>query len=163
MAAGVDYLIGDPWNWLHPVQVMGWIINYSTQLILNFCSQLQLNLVQSRRLGGIILGLGLIIGSGFTAWLLIRGLTRINFWLGSVTEIILLASCFAGKSLRVAVKDVLDSFGEGDLSTARSRLSLYVGRDTDNLCCRWGNRTLVLCRIRSVYAGDRQRSFSFSL
>ena len=50
-----------------------------------------------------------------------------------ILEVILLASCFAGKSLRIAAVDVLKPLNSGDLKTARSRLSLYVGRDTDNL------------------------------
>ena len=53
--------------------------------------------------------------------------------MGYAIEIVLLASCFAGRSLRVAVQDVLQSLHSQDLVTARSRLSLYVGRDTDKL------------------------------
>jgi len=128
LAAIWDYAIGDPPNWLHPVQVMGWVIEHFTRLTLNFCQE-----KWQRRLSGIILGLGLIIGSGSIAWLTIAGLRRINPWLDMVVEIILLASCLAGKSLRQAARDVLKPLSDRDLETARSRLSLYVGRDTENL------------------------------
>ncbi|MBE9166949.1 cobalamin biosynthesis protein [Pleurocapsales cyanobacterium LEGE 06147] len=127
-AAIWDYSLGDPRNWLHPVQVMGWIINRFTRLTLNFCQE-----KEQRRLSGIILGLGLIIGTGSIAWLAIGGLRKINPWLDMGIEIILLASCLAGRSLRQAAEEVLEPLSEKELKTARSRLSLYVGRDTENL------------------------------
>ena len=123
-----DYLIGDPWGWLHPVQVIGWIIQKYTDLVFKFLFPDWL-----RRIAGIFLGLGLIIGSGVFSWLMIKVIAAIHPLLGYAIEIILLASCFAGKSLRVAVRDVVESFDTEDLNSARSRLSLYVGRDTDNL------------------------------
>ena len=128
LAAIEDYLVGDPWHWLHPVQVMGWVINKYTQLAISFSKP-----GWQRRLAGIILGLGLILGSGLIGWLIVWGCTQVNFWLGITVEVILLASCFAASSLRVAVQDVLQPLSLGDLATARSRLSMYVGRDTENL------------------------------
>lgn len=123
-----DYLLGDPRNWLHPVQVMGWIVEHWTKLTLNVCL-----IKWQRRLSGIILGLGLIIGSGLIAWLTIEILRKINPWLAMGVEIILLASCFAGRSLRQAAEDVLTPLSKKQLELARSRLSFYVGRDTENL------------------------------
>jgi cobalamin biosynthesis protein CobD/CbiB len=32
-AAILDYLVGDPPQWLHPVQVMGWVIHHYCRLI----------------------------------------------------------------------------------------------------------------------------------
>lgn len=127
-AAIWDYLIGDPQNWLHPVQVMGWIINWMTNLVLDYYKQ-----KWQRRLIGIILGLGLIIGSGLISWLIVAALRWIHPWLGMGGEIILLASGFAGKSLRKAATDVMKPLSVNQLKIARSCLSLYVGRDTDNL------------------------------
>ncbi|MEM8829770.1 MAG: adenosylcobinamide-phosphate synthase CbiB [Cyanobacteria bacterium P01_G01_bin.19] len=128
LAAMEDYAIGDPRNWLHPVQIMGWIIDRYSKLSIKY-----LPVGCWRRLAGIILGLSLIIGSGTAGWLAVKISQIINPLLGIGTEIVLLASCFAGKSLRVAVKDVVDVINKGDLESARSRLSLYVGRDTENL------------------------------
>lgn len=127
LAAVEDYLVGDPWGWLHPVQVMGWSIEKYTDIALKLChSKMQC------RLAGVLLGSISIAGSGFIGWLSVRGGELIHPWLGSIIAVVLLASCFAGKSLRDAVQDVLRSF-DADLQQARSRLSLYVGRDTDNL------------------------------
>ncbi len=57
IAALLDYLIGDPWNWPHPVQVMGWVISRLSKFSLQLC---QNSLMQ--RLAGILLGIILIIG-----------------------------------------------------------------------------------------------------
>jgi adenosylcobinamide-phosphate synthase len=128
LAAFLDFLIADPWHWLHPVQVMGWIISHLTQLTINYFQKWW-----QRRLAGILLGLSLIIGSGAIAWLIVRGATWVDRRLGIVIEIVLLASCFAGRSLRKAALDVLQPLKTGNLELARSHLSKYVGRETKNL------------------------------
>ncbi|AFY77955.1 MAG: cobalamin biosynthesis protein [Hydrococcus sp. C42_A2020_068] len=129
LAAIVDFLVADPWRWLHPVQVMGWIISHFTRLTINYFQDRW-----QRCVAGIILSIGLIIGSGLVGWLIVWGVTWIHPILGIVIEIILLASCFAGRSLRKAAIDVLQPLSSGDIKLARSKLSRYVGRDTAHLC-----------------------------
>ncbi len=128
IAAYLDYLIGDPWGWLHPVQVMGWIIDKFTKFTLKYCHQPYL-----RKIAGVVLFWGLIIGTGGVSWLVINACERIHPWLSIGVQSIALASCFAGRSLRQAAEDVLSAVDPEDLSLARSRLSMYVGRDTDKL------------------------------
>jgi adenosylcobinamide-phosphate synthase len=128
LAAILDYCLGDPKGWLHPVQVMGWLISRWSQFILHTCPQ-----KWQRRRAGIILGLGLIIGSGALGWALVSIGNYLNPFLGMGIEIILLASCFAGRSLRLAAGDVLQPLKSGEIALARTKLSQYVGRDTDNL------------------------------
>ena len=128
LAALLDYGIGDPWDWWHPVQGMGWLISRYTHLSFKmFKSAIAL------RLAGIGLGIGLVLGSGLAGWLIVAAAKQIHPIAGLTTEIILLASCFAGRSLRDAANDVLQPLQAGDLKQARSRLSRYVGRDTENL------------------------------
>jgi adenosylcobinamide-phosphate synthase len=57
IAAYLDYLIGDPWEWLHPVQIMGWAIDRHTQTTLKYLQNPYL-----RRLAGVVLFWGLILG-----------------------------------------------------------------------------------------------------
>ncbi|MDF5724929.1 MAG: adenosylcobinamide-phosphate synthase CbiB [Rhizonema sp. PD37] len=128
LAATLDYLIGDPRGWLHPVQVMGWVITRFTKFALNY-SQNSL----TQRIAGIALGVILIFGSGLVGWLIIQSAKLLHPLLGIATESILLASCFALKSLRQAAETVLQPLTAGKLSNARSILSHYVGRDTQNL------------------------------
>jgi adenosylcobinamide-phosphate synthase len=128
IAATLDYLIGDPWGWLHPVQVMGWVISRFSKFALTYCHN---SLTQ--RLAGIVLGIILIIGSGFMGYLLIQTARLVHPFFGVTLESILLASCFAFRSLRVAAQTVLQPLTAEHVLDARSTLSNYVGRDTENL------------------------------
>lgn len=127
-AAGLDFALGDPWGWPHPVQGMGWAITQGQRRIL----ALKLAPVGEKILG-VGLGLAVIVGSGLVGWAVVALAQRIHPILGLVVEGVLLASCWAGRSLRRAAEDVLVPLEAGDRATARQRLGLYVGRDTDNL------------------------------
>lgn len=127
LAALLDYRIGDPWNWLHPVQVMGAYIQRYSQLALKLHNPLGL------RLAGVGLAISTIGLSGLTGWLLIQFANNLHPLIGSLIAAILLASSFAGRSLRAATEDVLQPLLQSDLLAARAQLSRYVGRDTENL------------------------------
>lgn len=128
LAALLDYVIGDPWGWPHPVRVMGWLIQYYTQFALRmFTAPLSL------RGAGVLLGISLTGGSALVGWLVIQVGQTLHPVLGVVLASILLAACFAGHSLRAAANDVLAPLERGDVKTARGVLSRYVGRDTDHL------------------------------
>ena len=127
LAALVDYIVGDPWHWLHPVQVMGWAIAAYTRLAL------RIKTAWIQRLLGVGLTVLLVGGSGAIAAGLVWLGDRLHSIVGLVIAIILLASCFAGRSLRAAAEDVLEPLQQDNSIEARSRLSQYVGRDTDNL------------------------------
>lgn len=128
LAAWLDFLVGDPWGWPHPVRLMGWIISRYSQAVLGrFKHPLAL------RIAGIGLGLGLILGSGVVGWGLVAIARYLHPLVAIAAQIVLLASCFAGRSLRHAAEDVLAPLRVKDWATARSRLGLYVGRDTDDL------------------------------
>lgn len=123
-AALLDFLLGDPWGWPHPVRVMGWLIDrYRRWALKRFTKP------QQRRAAGTGLGLGLVLGSALTAWGVVYSGYRWTAWGWSI-EVILLASCFAGRSLRAAAEEVLKPLQAGSLPKARSALSYYVGRDT---------------------------------
>ncbi|WP_041639861.1 adenosylcobinamide-phosphate synthase CbiB [Trichormus azollae] len=128
IAALLDYLIGDPWGWPHPVRVMGWIISGLSKFFLQHC---QSDITQ--RLAGIILAIILIIGSGLSGWSIIQIAKGLHPLLGVILESIFLASCFALHSLRTAAVDVIKPLTTGNLKQARQILSNYVGRDTANL------------------------------
>ncbi len=137
-AALLDYLIADPRHWIHPVQVMGWGITHLTQWILTYCPH-----KWPRRLGGILLGLTIIIGSGIIGWLIINLASRLDPLLGLLLEIILLASCFAGKGLRLAAQTVILPLTAENIDLARGKLSQYVGRDTAHLSAAEIQRALL--------------------
>lgn len=128
IAALIDYAIGDPWGWPHPVRVMGWAIARYQEVVFRYFKS-----PVGQRVAGVGLGLGLVIGSGLVGWAIATGTTWVHPFLGIVVQSILLASCFAGRSLRAAAEEVLQPLASGDLEGARTRLSFYVGRDTENL------------------------------
>lgn len=128
LAACLDYLIGDPWDWWHPVQGMGWIISQYSHVAFK-----RLQTALALRLAGIGLGVGLVVGSGLVAWAIALLARTIHPVLGLAVESVLLASCLAGRSLRDAAQDVLTPLQSGNLAEARTRLSHYVGRDTETL------------------------------
>jgi adenosylcobinamide-phosphate synthase len=107
---------------------MGWTIEWFTQITLKYVHQPKL-----RRLAGVVLCWGLVVGTGGLSWLIIYACEWVNPWLSLAVQSIALASCFAGRSLRRAAEDVLTAIASEDLDLARSRLSMYVGRDTDKL------------------------------
>lgn len=128
LAAIADFIIGDPWPWIHPVQVMGWAIQVYQKVIFQHCKS-----SVSQRLAGILLGLGLPTVSGAIAIGLVFLTGKISPFLGGAVAVVLMASCFAGHSLRRAAEDVLRPLNQGDLLKARQHLSFYVGRDTEAL------------------------------
>ncbi len=128
LAAGLDRLVGDPWGWPHPVQAIGWLIGRITAGIL----RLKLSPLAERGLG-VLLGAGIILSTGLAGWGLVALAQRLHPAIGLVVETILLASCFAGRSLRQAAEEVLVPLEADDIPTARNHLARYVGRDTDQL------------------------------
>jgi len=128
LAAILDYAIGDPWTWLHPVQVMGWVIQRYSKWVLTIWKA-----PRCQRLAGIELVILLVGGSGAIACGLVALGDRIHPVLGWAVQGVLLASCLAGRSLRHAAEDVLRPLAAGDLVAARQCLSRYVGRDTEAL------------------------------
>lgn len=128
IAATLDYFIGDPWGWPHPVRMMGWVIRQYKQWALR-----QFHSPFPRRIAGIVLGLGMVVGSAVVGWLCVESGRILHSGLGLLIEAVLLASCFAGRSLRVAAEDVLAPLATGNLELARQKLKRYVGRDTENL------------------------------
>ncbi|WP_338038756.1 adenosylcobinamide-phosphate synthase CbiB [Neosynechococcus sphagnicola] len=128
LAALLDFWIGDPWGWLHPVQVMGWAIAGYTHWVFQHCYQ-----PLTLRVAGTFLGLALVIGSGVIGWGIVTFAAQIHPLLGIGTQSILLASCLAARSLRAAAVDVLTPLEQGNLPQARRQLQQYVGRDTEHL------------------------------
>ena len=128
IAVSLDYAIGDPQGWPHPVQLMGWVINSYTQFTIARSKNQTL-----RRWAGVGLGICVIGGSAIVGGAIVTVAYKLHPGLGIFTESMLLASCFAGRSLRRAATEVLQPLAIGNLTDARQRLSLYVGRDTQNL------------------------------
>lgn len=136
-AAILDRLIGDPVNWLHPVQVMGWMIAQFTKLVIIEDAATHKRIPRysplMMRMAGFVLGVSMVLGSGAVTWLMLIIASQIHPLLAIAISSILLAACFAGRSLRDAAESVLTVLQTGNLEQARQELSRYVGRDTNDL------------------------------
>jgi len=131
LAVFIDYVVGDPVNFLHPVQVMGEAIAFFRDLTIAKQNPKFSPIVM--KILGVLLWISLIVGSSGISWLIITVAMKLDLRLGIIISSILLASCFAGRSLRKAAEDVLNVLNLDNLPEARQRLSRYVGRDTENL------------------------------
>jgi len=107
--AALDLALGDP-RWLpHPVRGMGWLILRLEPL----CRRLPLYL------GGVVLWL-LVVGiSAGVVWLTLPWLAIFWIW-----------TFLAVRDLDVQAMRVIVALRDGDVATARERLSMIVGRDT---------------------------------
>jgi len=128
-ACGLDRLIGDPRWCLHPVQVMGALI---AQLRL-WVEALGGDRPWALRLGGGLITALLVGGSAAAGWAL-EQLSLRSPWAVPLL-VIALASALAGRSLRLAVEDVLKPLSSTppQLEQARQKLAWIVGRDVDGL------------------------------
>ena len=126
LAIALDLMIGDP-RWLpHPVVLIGRVIarldhawNHGT--------------ARARRLRGYLLTAMIVLGTYALAWLVLAMLAWWHPWLAVIGEVALLATSLAIRGLRDAALDVARPLASGDLVTARARLAMIVGRDTQTL------------------------------
>ncbi len=125
LAYGLDLILGDP-LWLpHPIRGLGWAIQKGER----FLRRLIANevLAGAFLLGLVTLGtLGLVQG---TLGLAARHSQNVALAL----EVAFLYVCLSTKDLAVESWPVYKALRQGDLSSARKRLSMIVGRDTEKL------------------------------
>ena len=124
-AFGVDLLLGDP-RWLpHPVKSIGW-----------FAAALETPLrrvIPNARAAGIVAVLAVLCATGGVGNALVTGATLLHPIAGDIVAITLLYTCFAGCDLARHGHRVYEALAEENLATARSRVAMLVGRDTEQL------------------------------
>ena len=124
---GLDLLFGDPKWMFHPVKGMGRVIVFLEKL---FGTNGNVFLV---RLKGIITTLIVIsVSAGLT--LTVLKITRsINTFYYAVSWVILGYFTLATKDLRQHAREVIKAVKADNLESARNKLSLIVGRDTQDM------------------------------
>jgi adenosylcobinamide-phosphate synthase len=124
LGAGLlDEALGDPEGCPHPVRVFGWLIARADTARGRVASVPVLGLL------GLLLALGLPLLAGAFAWSLLR-LCGPWAW---IPELLLGTWMLAGRSLREAVRPILEALQQDDLLEAREKVALVVGRDTEQL------------------------------
>ena len=121
-AIGLDLLLGDP-RWLpHPVRLMG-----STAL---WFEKVWRRLITNERLAGVATVLSVLTVTGLATTALLRGLAALHPWAATAGSILLLYTSVAVTDLARHSRAVYRALAKGDLTLARQRVGMIVGRDT---------------------------------
>lgn len=120
-AVGIDWLLGDPPDWPHPIRFIGWIIRKVETLVRNIFTNLYA--------GGFIL-LFTVIAVNVSLLLLMKLIIHPTFF--KVIEIYMLYALLAARCLSDEGLKVKKSIDEGNLESSRKNFAYLVGRDTEN-------------------------------
>lgn len=119
---GLDFCLGDPSWFPHPVVYMGKWISYGEH---------HLNKGEHRMAKGAVFAVGSIVAFFSIIWAVFWFL-QCNMPLGVVAATILLFSCLAGRTLRQEVRWVFEAL-DRSLDEGRKQVARIVGRDTQEL------------------------------
>lgn len=118
----VDWFVGDPHGWPHPVCALGWYAGRIEYCARRFAGQ---KFLLAKGALGVVLMAG-------TAWLIVAGLTALPY----VGLILALYFSFAGLALGQLMREgrhVLALLDAGELEDARFALSYLVSRETEQM------------------------------
>jgi len=125
LAYFLDLLIGDPRWFPHPVKGIGKLITFLEQRLRT--------LISNQRTAGIILSI-IVVGSTYVAiFFAVRISSHINKWVGFIIESFLIFTTFSTKDLGKEADEVYQALKIDNLELAKKKLSMIVGRDTENL------------------------------
>lgn len=125
LAMALDAWLGDPRRLPHPVQGIG-------QLALALEGPLRRR-VANERMAGLLTTLLVIVSSALLCGFAIMLAGQVHPLLGDVAAIVVLYYCFAARDLARHALDVKQALDAKELTAARQRVAMLVGRDTDNL------------------------------
>lgn len=124
----IDMLVGDPKFLMHPVQVIGKMIEIVEALL----RKLMRTSLQEK-VGGVILTIIVTLSTYF----IVKEITIIALWLwkpfGILLIIWLISTTFATNSLAKAAHEVYEALHKDNLTEARYKISMIVGRDTSRM------------------------------
>lgn len=121
----LDQLIGDPRRLPHPVKFIGGFAAANE----GFCRKF----ISNQYLAGVLTVISVLLMTGITVIALLKLAFRIHPVLGETISILLLYTTIAAKDLTRHSLAVYKSLQENNISKARKKVGMIVGRDTDNL------------------------------
>jgi len=122
----IDCILGDPYNFPHPVRLIGKLISYTEKIMRKLFPE-------KLYLGGVMMSFTVIILSSVIPLLILIICYNINIFLGIIIESIMCYYLTAAKCLRDESIKVYNALSENDTEKARKAVSMIVGRDTENL------------------------------
>lgn len=124
----LDLIIGDPRCYPHPVVIMGRAVHAGEKLVRHRASN-----ARALKLGGLLLTGFILAASYLFFWGVIYLAYTLNSMVGIIASILIMSQALAVKSLYQHAMAVFSPLASGDLEQARKKLSLIVGRDTEDL------------------------------
>lgn len=134
----LDFVIGDPQNWPHPVRWIGNLISAIQRVVRRYCHS-----DRSLRIGGAVMWLVVVGVTWAVSWGVLALASEIHPLFGWLVEIWMIFTVLAGRCLANAARDVERPLRAGDLAESREKLSWIVGRDTSQLQPEQVNRAVV--------------------
>ncbi|MEK5175829.1 adenosylcobinamide-phosphate synthase CbiB [Heyndrickxia sp. FSL W8-0496] len=120
----IDWFIGDPPKWPHPVKWMGSLISFFTK---------HLNKGNHRKGKGVFMLSLIVLLTGLITLTITILLYQWHPLAGVIGEALMIATTIAQKGLKDAGLEVYEPLMNKDLPLARTKLSYIVGRDTEQL------------------------------
>ena len=134
----IDFVIGDPPRWPHPVRWIGHLINVVQRAVRRLCHS-----DRALRIGGGVMWL-LVVGLTYgVAWGVLRLAAWVHPWLGWGVEVWMIFTVLTGRCLARSAEDVARPLRDNNLTESRIKLSWIVGRDTSALQPEQINRAVV--------------------
>ncbi|MDD7184130.1 MAG: adenosylcobinamide-phosphate synthase CbiB [Oscillospiraceae bacterium] len=122
----LDCIFGDPYNFPHPVRLIGKIISNLERIMRKlFPGKLYI--------GGIFMTLTVLLLSTAVPFLILLLCYKINIILGITAESVMCWYLIAPKCLKTESMKVYKTVAENDIEKSRKAVSMIVGRDTESL------------------------------
>ncbi|QIB26805.1 adenosylcobinamide-phosphate synthase CbiB [Caloranaerobacter azorensis] len=126
IAVVLDYIIGDPNNWPHPIRYIG-------RLITRYEKVIRKSKVLSGKKGGFVLTFATLATVLVIIHYLIRFTYIVRFELGFIFSVYLIYTSIAARCLDMETMKVYYALKEDNIIKARQLLSYLVGRETSQL------------------------------
>ncbi|MDE6036289.1 MAG: adenosylcobinamide-phosphate synthase CbiB [Ruminococcus sp.] len=122
----IDFILGDPYWFPHPIRAIGNFISVMEKLI-------RRHMPSKLRAGGVILGLTTIFFSTSIPLIILLFSYRYNILIGLLIESIMCYYIICPKCLKNESMKVYVTIAQKNIEKARKAVSMIVGRDTENL------------------------------
>lgn len=129
MGIVLDFILGDPHGWWHPVIGIGKIITKTETAVRKIFSKDK----EGERIGGIVLVLVVILVSTAVPAVLLYAAYVIHPVAGVILEAVMCYTMLAAKSLKIESMKVASALEQEGLEAGRKAVSMIVGRDTQRL------------------------------
>ncbi len=114
----LDFIIGDPQHWPHPVRWIGRLITFVQRIVRRYCPG-----DKALRIGGGVMWVVVVGATWGVAWGVLALAQRIHPWFGWSVEVWMIFTTLAGRSLAHAAQEVERPLRKNDLAESRIKLS----------------------------------------